>query len=156
MKTFLTSLLFITMLESYSQTIENFSIDSGGDITSNGGINLIYTIGEITINDPAAGNVYLSSGFINGSFNATITAIEESPISDSRILIHPNPSSGCVNIKTALFIDYLELYDARGKRVIHQKNYASCLDVSTLKPGLYILRIISGDIELSESIMINN
>lgn len=156
MKTFLTnSLLIAAMLNAYSQTIEKFSIDSGGEIASNGGISLIYTIGETTIGEPTAGNINLSSGFINGSFIGTLTG-EVSPSFESGIIIHPNPASACIHIKTSLMIEYLELYNALGHKVMYQKNNAGCLEVSTLKPGLYTLRIISTDRELSKRILINH
>jgi len=154
MKTYLTSLLFlIAAYNAYSQTIEKFSIDSGGAISSNGGLSLIYTIGETTIAEPAAGNINLSSGFINGPFDV-ILAVNE--VSESDMLIYPNPASESLHFKTSLYIEHLELYNTLGHKVMHQKNYAGFLDISTLKSGLYILKIITRDRELSKRILIND
>lgn len=156
MKIFITSLLFLATTACYSQTIEKFSIASGGAVTENGGISLVYSIGETIINETVSGNINLSGGFINGPFNVTVAINEDAPVSGSGILIYPNPVSTCMYIKTSLRIEDLELYDTLGQKVLHQKHNAGCLDVSTLKPGLYVLKIMARDLELTEKIMINN
>lgn len=156
MKIFITSLLFLAMIASYGQTIEKFSIGSGGDVTENGGINLVYTIGEAIINETNAGNINLSSGFINGPFNVTVAINEDAPLFGTGILIYPNPASIAVHIKTTLMIEYVELYNTLGEKVMHQNNFSAGLDVSALKPGLYILKIITSDHELSEKIIVND
>ena len=57
------------------QTIEKFSIDSGGANTTSGGIEILYTIGEVAIQEASAGNIILSEGFINPSSNAIDCAL---------------------------------------------------------------------------------
>lgn len=49
----------------FSQTIEKFSIDSGGGTASAGNIQILYTIGEVNVQELSAGNVQISEGFIN-------------------------------------------------------------------------------------------
>jgi len=66
MKTILT--IFILLLVPFfgiSQSIEKFSIDSGGASSTVGNIEILYTIGEVTINEFSNGSIQVSEGFIN-------------------------------------------------------------------------------------------
>ena len=56
-----------------SQTIEKFSIDSGGNSATNGNIQVLYTIGEVNIQEMSLGNIQLSEGFINASLKIKIS-----------------------------------------------------------------------------------
>lgn len=49
----------------FAQSIEKFSIDSGGASTSAGGIQILYTIGEVNVQELSAGSIQVSEGFIN-------------------------------------------------------------------------------------------
>ena len=55
-----------------SQTIEKSSIDSGGASASAGGIEILYTIGEVAIAERSASGVSVSEGFINPEFRLQI------------------------------------------------------------------------------------
>ncbi|PWI29541.1 hemagglutinin protein, partial [Flavobacteriaceae bacterium LYZ1037] len=57
---------------SIGQTIEKFSIDSGGASATAGGIEILYTIGEVNVQELSAGNIQVSEGFINGSMKIKI------------------------------------------------------------------------------------
>lgn len=61
--TFLITLLIGFM--SNAQSIEKFSIDSGGASASAGGIQILYTIGEVNVAERTSASVSLSEGFIN-------------------------------------------------------------------------------------------
>jgi Secretion system C-terminal sorting domain len=61
--TLLVSSLIVFM--SNAQTIEKYSIDSGGASITSGNIELLYTIGEVNVQESSAGNINLSEGFIN-------------------------------------------------------------------------------------------
>lgn len=67
---FLTA-LFISFLCS-AQSIEKFSIDSGGTNTTSGGINILYTIGEVNVQELNTGNIKISEGFINSNMKIKI------------------------------------------------------------------------------------
>ncbi len=47
------------------QTVEKFSIDSGGASASAGNIQVVYTIGEVAVQESSVGRVILSEGFLN-------------------------------------------------------------------------------------------
>lgn len=66
MKTLLTLLLVCGYpINSMAQSIDKFSIDSGGAAVIVENIQLIYTIGEVHVNELSAGNFQVSEGFVN-------------------------------------------------------------------------------------------
>lgn len=58
-----------------AQTIEKFSIDSGGASVSAGGIQMLYTIGEVNVQELSTASVNISEGFINADFRISIEPI---------------------------------------------------------------------------------
>jgi len=56
-----------------SQTIEKFSIDSGGASASEGGIQILYTIGEVVVQETTTASFSISEGFINSSFRLKVS-----------------------------------------------------------------------------------
>ncbi|OUS02601.1 hemagglutinin protein [Flavobacteriales bacterium 33_180_T64] len=66
--------LLITLCSIYghAQSIEKYSIDSGGDATTVGGIEILYTIGEVNVQELNAGGISVSEGFINTNFKVNI------------------------------------------------------------------------------------
>ena len=73
MKTTLT-ILAMMMLPFFgnTQTIDKFSIDSGGASATAGGIDILYTIGEVNVQELSAGNIQVSEGFINANLKLWI------------------------------------------------------------------------------------
>jgi hypothetical protein len=71
----LTLLLNLLVFFGYSQSIEKFSVDSGGASTSVGGIQILYTIGEVAVQEVTTSNISISEGFINPSFRLKIDPI---------------------------------------------------------------------------------
>lgn len=65
MKTIVTILSMAFSIAVQAQSIEKFSIDSGGASASEGGIQILYTIGEVNVQELSAGNIQVSEGFIN-------------------------------------------------------------------------------------------
>ena len=73
MKTKLT--LFVILLIAYvssAQTIEKFSIDSGGASATAGGIQMLYAIGEVNVQEYSNPSLSVSEGFINGDFRIKV------------------------------------------------------------------------------------
>lgn len=65
MKKTLTIAIILLPLMLNAQTIEKFSIDSGGDHVIVGNIDMLYTIGEVNVREVTVGDIQLSEGFIN-------------------------------------------------------------------------------------------
>lgn len=59
----------------YCQTIEKYSIDSGGATATEGNIQVLYTIGEVAVQEATAGNISISEGFIHSTLNIIINPI---------------------------------------------------------------------------------
>ncbi|WP_347921769.1 hemagglutinin protein [Pontimicrobium sp. SW4] len=55
-----------------AQTIEKYSIDSGGAIASAGGMELMYTLGETSIQELKVSGTSMSEGFINSNFKVLV------------------------------------------------------------------------------------
>ncbi len=70
--------------------------------------------------------------------------------------IFPNPASDYFNIVSGFVIDQLILYDIKGNRVysspINQRE--AFVPVKELKPGLFLIQVISQDVVTSQRIMI--
>ena len=58
--------------QSFSQTIYKSSIDSGGASTSAGNIQVLYTIGEVNVQELSSGNIKASEGFVGPTFKIQI------------------------------------------------------------------------------------
>ena len=56
---------------SFAQSIEKSSIDSGGASATAGNIEILYTIGEVVVQEASVGDIILSEGFI-GKMEITI------------------------------------------------------------------------------------
>lgn len=72
MKQLITILMLLLVLPIASQSIEKFSIDSGGASASAGGIQILYTIGEVNVQEKSAGDISISEGFINPTLKIRI------------------------------------------------------------------------------------
>jgi hypothetical protein len=73
MKTKIT--LLIPLLMSFlgtAQTIEKFSVDSGGATATAGGLEIVYTIGEVNVQELNSGTIKVFEGFINADFKVKI------------------------------------------------------------------------------------
>ena len=68
--------------------------------------------------------------------------------------IFPNPASSTINIKSNLKIDLVEVYDVIGKQVISDVTSTKKLDVSFLKPGMYLIKLYSEGLSVTKKIMI--
>lgn len=56
------SMFILLWFPSTAQTIEKFSIDNGGASTTNGNIQVLYTIGEVNVQETVIDNVIISEG----------------------------------------------------------------------------------------------
>lgn len=135
--------LFIIALISQlalSQTIERFSIDNGGTLASVGNIEIIYTIGEVNVQEFNIGGIQVSEGFINGGLLETL--VIQQPVLQNSIVVYPNPTSETINISSTIPINKIELYDFLGKLVLTTKE-VNKVKINQLETGTYFLKLIS-------------
>lgn len=69
MKTKIFLIAFFLSQIAFSQAILKSSIDNGGASVSNANIELLYTIGEVNVQEVTVGNISISEGFIGSSIN---------------------------------------------------------------------------------------
>jgi hypothetical protein len=72
----LTSFFLFYGLIGLSQAVDKSSIDSGGASVTNGNLAVLYSIGEVHVNEVNAGSLIVSEGFIGPFQNCDINAIE--------------------------------------------------------------------------------
>ena len=72
MKTITIIFLWLCALPVNAQTIEKYSIDSGGASVTSGGINVLYTIGEVHVQEYSTPALSVSEGFINTNFKIRV------------------------------------------------------------------------------------
>lgn len=85
------------------------------------------------------------SGFTNESC-VVPTGLADNPVSEE-ILIYPNPTEGILYIQSSSVIDRTEVYDLTD-RLVFEAVFSSSkeiIDLSSLSPGVYIVRIFSGN-----------
>ncbi len=138
MKHILSLIIGLSCLQTQAQTIQKFSIDNGGASTTNGNVTLLYTIGEVNIQELNAGNILLSEGFIHSNFGETLNIAEVNP-TENKIQLYPNPAETVFYVSSSLPITQLTLYDVSGKQIA--KTDAEQMNVNHLAAGVYFVRI---------------
>jgi hypothetical protein len=134
-----------------SQTIEKFSIDSGGSSALSGGINILYTIGEVNVQEASVNTIILSEGFINPEHSSTLSIGNEVGIN---IEFFPNPVSQTLYISTNQSLVSISLYDILGKQVYTSK-HTNHIDVRRYQQGIYLLKVKTNIGFTTKKIIIN-
>ncbi|MCL5128124.1 T9SS type A sorting domain-containing protein [Algibacter sp. L4_22] len=156
MKTIKLTLMIITLCTwcGYSQSIEKFSIDSGGASTSAGGLQILYVIGEVNVAEQISGDLSVSEGFISGGLLNTLD-VNDVDVSVPQIEIYPNPASDVIHINSDIQFTKIEIYDMLGKQVF-KSSYLNKINVEQYKSGIYILKMYANDNQfISKRIVIN-
>src|SRR5690606_5740863 len=143
MKHILTFIIGFGCLWAQAQTIEKFSIDSGGNSTSNGNIIVLYTIGEVNVQELNAGNILLSEGFISPDFGETLNIGYEDS-TGNQLLLYPNPAKDFVTITNLPHGEIqMIVFDINGKVIVSKivNTETARIDTSNFSNGVYLLRI---------------
>lgn len=142
MKHILTFIIGFGCLWAQAQTIEKYSIDSGGNVASSSNITILYTIGEANVQELNAGNIIISEGFISSDFGEALSIGYEDSIGN-QLLLYPNPA------KDLVIIDNLPhgeteiiVFDITGKVMVSKLTNAETtrMDTSNLPNGVYIVQ----------------
>ena len=145
MKIYLTIIALLIAFTSFGQTaIKKSSIDSGGDISTNGTIKMTYTIGEVAVQENTTGNIHISEGFIGAEISVGTKVIDKGNSLLSKFSISPNPSSQFIQIVQAeLSAETIQILDINGKcvKLLTNKNTITKIDVSSLNSGFYFVKI---------------
>ncbi len=136
MKHIVTLILFIANV-GFSQTAIITSIDAGGESKSISNLDVVYTIGETSVNEFVGTTSKISEGFIqvlDEDNTLSILNVETHSLS-----LYPNPSKNTLNVKYSGIIDYIEIYNIQGQLVLITSEHI--IDVSQLLSSTYILKI---------------
>ncbi|MEZ4796561.1 MAG: T9SS type A sorting domain-containing protein [Flavobacteriaceae bacterium] len=139
----------ITLL---SQNIEKFSIDAGGENISINDFKMIYTIGEVSVQEINLESLIVSEGFINPNILNTLSI--ETPTFFT-IKIYPNPTSNYFTIQSKLKINKIEIFDQLGKVINEINSEMDFIDVSHYSKGVYLLKIDTEKGSFSKKLIIN-
>ncbi len=96
---------------------------------------------------PGIYDLNLSGGADNNysfSFVSGVIEIVETPLNidePSRLFVYPNPTKGAITIKNGAY-DHVEIIDVSGKLIV-SKIKENKIDLSDLKSGTYLLRLIN-------------
>ena len=144
MKKLLTLTLTLLVSLSFGQTAikkENISTDGGSQ--TNGTTTVVYTVGEIAIQENSNGTIHLSEGFIGPDI------AEAMDIKDYTLLqninIYPNPTQDFVNINFENESEYqINVTDLSGKIIYtfeENNQLEQRINLQNLKVGVYLLVI---------------
>ena len=139
MKTKLIYLIMCVGVWAQAQTIEKFSIDSGGSSTSTGSIQILYTLGEVCVQEYSLGNLQVSEGFINSFPEGTLGLATETPAEN--VLLYPNPAHDRFYVTGTQPIKKLMLYDMSGKLMASTDQ--NQMAVGHLASGVYFVQIVT-------------
>ena len=157
MKHILTFIIGFGCLWAQAQTIEKFSIDSGGNSTSNGNIIVLYTIGEVNVQELNAGNILLSEGFISSDFGETLNIGYEGSI-DNQLLLYPNPAKDFVTITNLPHGEIqMIVFDINGKVIVSKivNTETARIDTSNFPNGVYLLRFDHNGYIIHKKLIVN-
>ena len=135
-------LLILVMLcsfQSFSQTIVKSSIDSGGLSFTNSETQLIYTIGEVVVNEVSAGDIELSEGFISN--DKELLSLNDVTLLE-RIRVYPNPTTGVLFINDySEKLTNVELYTVLVQLLDVLYTDLEKISLNNLNTGVYFLKL---------------
>ena len=83
------------------------------------------------------------------------TSLSTDEVFGSKFSVYPNPSSDVINIRTTERVDKVELYNTLGQSVIRSNSFdGNQIDINSLKSGLYLLKIYSGNKTVTKKVII--
>jgi len=117
-KTITILLLLITTLSFSQTTIKKSSIDSGGATVTNGTLSMVYSFGEVVVQEQVNGTISISEGFIEGDLTGVALGLED--YTQLRGLnLYPNPAIDIVNLSFPSAANYnVEIYNLLGEKII--------------------------------------
>jgi len=143
MKKTLTIIALCIAIVGFSQTaIKKSSIDSGGATTTNANLSIMYTLGEVSMQEKTQGTMHLSEGFISRDILSTL-GISDDYLLLQGVRVYPNPSVDFVNLKFRDAAVYkLSIFDYLGKKIEQittQKTNLYTINLSKFASGLYMI-----------------
>lgn len=154
MKKIITLLFSISFLTGYSQDIALQVISPAGGYfeSSSAGLSISWTLGEVAYTTLSSDNFILTQGFQQGDLFST--GVSNPELVSSNISLYPNPASSevklIINMPNSSNSADVRIYDLTGKMVDYQlvkyeNNVAVPLNISNLKPGIFLVKVVIGN-----------
>ena len=136
--------LLLTISLGFSQTaIKKSSISAEGGSATVGNTTIIYSVGEVAVQEATQGNTHLSEGFIGPDILNITGVADYGELQD--INVYPNPVVTDLHITFDTESNYyIYLFDINGKQLVQQSgNYQDeiLVDMSSYQTGVYLLVI---------------
>lgn len=144
-----------------------WSVKKGEGLASIDANGLVSFLSEITANDTIIVSAISKDGSVTrGDFLITMATLglENSTTENERILhIYPNPFNHIVHVKANTLKDsesYINVYNYQGKSILQKQvffneNNEIALDLNNLKPGIYLIQLISENGRFCRSVIKN-
>jgi len=75
--------------------------------------------------------------------------------SSNDFLVYPNPANSKINIKSNKAIDFIEIYNVLGKRLLKTSGTNQLISIKDLKPGIYLLNVYSKGSKVVKKLIVN-
>lgn len=149
------TVLVLSSLNSKGQYLSANVIGAGGETFSNGSFFIDFSVGELSVESYQDQADFITQGFLQGLEGSTSVNEHQKNV---QLEIYPNPVSQTLHLKynADLKPQYYEIAGLTGQTIVNMKiDQTSCsLNVSTLKPGAYFLKLRFSDQSVSTQIFI--
>lgn len=138
MKKSITIILILLGAVTNAQQIKISSVDSGGASSSNGSLNMVYTLGEVVVQEKTSGTFQISEGFISPNIFNTVGIDEYTTLAG--VQIFPNPTADFLSVSFETVSKYeISVFDMYGKLIQNKKTdeQKTVLQLSQLPSGIY-------------------
>ena len=156
MKTSISLLVFFLYTIGFSQTIiKKSSISTGGGSATVGTTQVIYSIGEVAVQENTQGTTYVSEGFIGPDISQTLGITDYDTLTG--ISVYPNPVTDRFNIGLPQSGNYeIYLYNLQGKQILFRlsQDIKESIDISRLTSAGYLLVVIDRENKLKKIVKI--
>ncbi len=128
----------------YGQTtLRKSSLSAGGGSATSGNTYMVYSLGEIGVQESTVGNAHLSEGFVGPDLIFLLGIEDYSQLQGVKVF--PNPISDFINIEFPETGDYeIYIFDITGKQVMQRMlhNNIAHYSIKHLPAGYYLLSLI--------------
>jgi len=117
MKKIINIVIILVSISSFSQvTLVKSSVDSGGASVTNGTISILYTIGEVNVQETTVGSLHISEGFIGPDIQAGLDIQDYTNLAGVKVF--PNPATDYITISFSEEANYnIAVFDQLGKQI---------------------------------------
>ncbi len=145
MKHLLCMLFMLMAIHLQAQVgIKKSSVSTAGGSSNVGNIKLLYSIGEVAVNENTNGQAAISEGFVGPDLLASLGIENYHQITG--LEVYPNPVKSKLNFSFPRDYNYqIYLYDINGKLISYTENDSNLTyryNISHFKTGVYMLVII--------------